>query len=201
MMQPEQPQYPTNYLDTIAAQPQAKTMNPMMLWLLIGGVLAFAVVVLMFVFSAGGGATERITRFGARMSSLQTVTSESQEQIKSGELRSLNSSLTLVLTNANRDLEEPLTSLGIEIDNEKQSTVALVADETEELNGRLEDARLNAIFDRTYVREMSFYIKSLRTEIRGIYGSTKNDDLKDVLQTTENNLAPLLTGFENFNEG
>ncbi len=200
-MQPEQPQYPTNYLDTIAAQPQAKTMNPMMLWLLIGGVLAFAVVVLMFVFSAGGGATERITRFGARMSSLQTVTSESQEQIKSGELRSLNSSLTLVLTNANRDLEEPLTSLGIEIDNEKQSTVALVADETEELNGRLEDARLNAIFDRTYVREMSFYIKSLRTEIRGIYGSTKNDDLKDVLQTTENNLAPLLTGFENFNEG
>ena len=200
-MQPEQPQYPTNYLDTIAAQPQAKTMNPMMLWLLIGGVLAFAVVVLMFVFSAGGGATERITRFGARMSSLQTVTSESQEQIKSGELRSLNSSLTLVLTNANRDLKEPLASLDIEIDNEKQSAVALVADETEELNGRLEDARLNAIFDRTYVREMSFYIKSLRTEIRGIYGSTKNDDLKDVLQTTENNLAPLLTGFENFNEG
>lgn len=198
-MQPDEHQYPTNYLDTIAAQPQVKTMNPMLLWVMIGGVLAFAAVVMMFALSAGGGSADKIARFGARMSSLQTTSTESQEKIKSSSLRTLNSSLTLVLTNANRDLKEPFTALDIKIDNEKERTVATVAAETEELNQRLEDARLNSIFDRTYAREISFYLKSLRTEMRGIYSSTKNDELKEVLETTDANLSPLLTGFSDFN--
>jgi hypothetical protein len=189
-----------NYLDTIAAQPQVKTMNPMLLWVIIGGVLVFAAVVIMLVLSAGGGSTDKVTRFGARVSSLQTVSTESQETIKSGGLRTLNSSLGLVLTNTNRELQEPLTALGVKIDNEKQSTVAAVAAETEELKQRLEDARLNATFDRTYAREITFYLKSLRTEMRDIYSSTKSDELKEVLETTDANLAPLLTGFSDFNE-
>lgn len=199
-MQQDEHQYPMNYLDTIAAQPQVKTMNPMLLWVIIGGVLVFATVVIMAVLSGGGGSTDKVTRFGARISNLQTVSSESQETIKSGSLRTLNSSLGLVLTNTKRELQEPLTALGVKIDNEKQSTVATVAAETEELMQRLEDARLNATFDRTYAREITFYLKSLRTEMRDIYGSTKSDELKEVLETTDANLAPLLTGFSDFNE-
>lgn len=198
-MQPDEHQYPTNYLDTIAAQPQVKTVNPMLLWVMIGGVLVFVVVVMMAVLSAGGGSVNKLTRFGARMNNLQTVSTESQEKIKSGNLRTLNSSLGLVLTNANRDLKEPFAAMDIKIDNEKERTVAIVAAETEELNQRLEDARLNSIFDRTYAREISFYVKSLRTEMREIYSSTKSEDLKEILETTDANLSPLLTGFSDFN--
>ncbi len=199
-MQPDDHQYPTNYLDTIAAQPQVKTVNPVVLWAMIGGVLVLAVAVLFAVLGAGASPTDKLTRFGARLSDLQTVSSESQEKIKSDELRTLNSNLTLILTNANRDLKQPFASLGIKLEDKKQRSVTTVAAETKQLNDRLEDARLNAIFDRTYAREMSFYIKQLRTEMRELHAGTKDKELKEVLETTDSNLSPLLTGFSDFNE-
>lgn len=200
-MNPDNNPYPNNYLDTIAVQPQVKTMSPVLLWTVIGGVLVFAVVVLLLVLNGGSSSTDSLTRFGARMNSLQAISEDSQENLKSSDLRTLNSNLTLVLTNANRDLKEPFTTLGIKPENKKLATVTEVAAETAELNGRLEDARLNAVFDRTYAREMSYYLKSLRMDIRHIYKSTKNTELKQALETTDSNLSPIVSGFSGFNEG
>ena len=200
MMQPDDHKYSVDYLNAIATKPAAKILNPFVLWGLIAGVLLVGVVVIMFVASAGGSPTDSLTRFGARLSSLKTVSMDAQENITSSDLRTLNSSLTLVLTNANRDLQDPLEAEDISLEDEKNSQVEQVTNETSQLTKRLEDARLNAVFDRTYAREISFYLKSLRSDMSVLYRSSSSDSLKTILNTTDDNLAPLQTGFANFTD-
>lgn len=200
-MQPEQPQYPQNYLDSIAVQQPVKTINPLILWGLIAGIIILLIVVVMSVMASGTSPTQRLTAFGAQMKELKTVASESQENIQSGDLRSLNGSLSLTLTNANRELATPLTTLGAKIDDEKNELVLMATADAAELKERLEDARLNAVFDRTYAREMAFSLKTLRSEIVVIYDSTRSNSLKQVLVDTDKDLESLQTSFDDFNEG
>jgi hypothetical protein len=201
MMQPnDNPQYPMNYLDTIASQPQVKTMNPLLLWVMIGGILAAVIVVILLLFSVAGGSSDRLARYASQTKSLQTVATESQENIKNGELRTFNSNLALTLTNVNRDLKAPAASAGVKLEDEKLPEAAGVATETEELKKRLEDARLNAVFDRTYAREMSFYLTALRNDMNTIYDETKDEKLKTVLEAADTDFAQLQSEFSAFNE-
>ena len=197
--QPQQPpqQYSIDYLNSITTAPPAKKISPFLLWGLIGGVLISLVLVVLFITSLGGGATDNLRQFGERLVVLETTTKDSQQSIQSSKLRSLNSSLKLVLTNANRDMQEPLEKEGIKVDVDKLSKET--SSELTELTGSLEDARLNAVFDRTYSREVAFYLKKLRAQMSEIYDSTNSKSLKTVLETTDANIAPLSESFSSFN--
>ena len=83
----------------------------------------------------------------------QTIASDTQKNLKSGALRSTNSNLAIFLTNANRDIAAPLSANGIDIKKLDSSVVA--AEKGDELKQTFEDARLNAVLDRTYAREMT----------------------------------------------
>ena len=205
-MQPNNQQLPPvhdpSYLDTIAVKPHAKTMNPFILWGLIGGGLLLAVLAILAIASAGGPSNkEKLTTFAARMSSLQAISEDVQEDIQSSELRTLNSNLTLVLANANRDLAPLLSDQKISLKEKKNEQVKAVAADTTELTDRLEDARLNAVFDRTYAREIKYYLTSLRSEMRELYGASKSTSLKEVLASTDKNIKPLRGDFSSFNAG
>ena len=74
-----------------------------------------------------------------------------------------------------------------------------ITKEFEALDGRLEDARLNAVYDRTYAREMTFALKTLHSDMSILYKSTRSKPLKEVLNTTDTNIEPLLDEFQSFN--
>lgn len=193
----QQPQIPSDYLDQIAAPQQVKTLNPIILWGLIGGVLLLAIVVVMGVLSGGKGDTSSsLTGVAARFSNLQSVAEDAQENLQSSELRTLNSSLALSLTNSNRDLTEPLKAQDINLKDKKDRTVTASTAEFETLNTRLEDARLNAVFDRTYAREMTYQLKTLRSDMAVLYKKTKSKSLRTALLAADTNLKPLVEGFE-----
>lgn len=204
-MQPDnqyqpQPQYPSDYLDSIAAQPQVKTMNPMILWGLIGGLLLLVIIVFIAISSAGNNtSSSSLTGVAIQMQNLKTVTESSQKNIKSSELRTVNSSLTLALTNSNRDLAGPIAASDIKLKDKKNKTIAASAASTAELQQRLEDARLNAIFDRTYARELTFALKTLRSDMAVLYKSSRSSELKTALETADSNLKPIEQTFEAFN--
>lgn len=199
-MQPDNQPLSTDYLNQIAAPAPVKTLNPMVLWGLIGGLLVLVVLVIVFVSSAsGGGSTTSLTGVAAKIDSLKTVSESAQKNIQSGELRSLNSNLTLALTNADRDLADQLKAKKIKLTDKKNSTVAKVNSDIEALNGRLEDARLNAVYDRTYAREMTYALKTLHNDMGILYKSSGSTKLKTVLNTTDNNIEPLVDGFSSFN--
>jgi hypothetical protein len=196
----KQPQYSSDYLNQIAAPPQVKTLNPMVLWGLIGGLLVLAIVVVLGISSASGGPSpSSLASIAANFDSLKTLSEDAQENIQSSELRTLNSSLTLSLTNTNRDLTEPLAKQDINLKDKKNQTVSSVAKEYEELAGRLEDARLNAVYDRTYAREITYVIKTLRSDMAVLYKKSRSNDLKTALETADKNLKPIVEGFGTFN--
>jgi len=206
----EQPQYQqpraqpqplsTEYLNAIAPQTQVKTMNPIVLWGLIGGLLLLAIITVIGISSiTGGKSTSSLTSVAATLDRLKTVTTDAQENIQNSDLRTLNSSLDLSLTNVNRDLSEPLKAQKINLKDKKNSTIHDVTDEFDELDTRLEDARLNAVFDRTYAREMAYTLKKLRSDMTTLSKRSSSKDIKEALQTANENLGPLVEGFSEFN--
>ena len=69
----------------------------------------------------------------------------------------------------------------------------------EELKKTLEDARLNAVFDRTYAREMAYQLDTIAALMGDIHESTKSKSLKEFLINTDKNLQPIKNQFTDFN--
>lgn len=199
--QPSQP-LSIDYLDSIAAKPTVKTVNPLMLWGLIGGLLIFTLIVVMALASASGDKTPSasLASIGGRLVDLQKVSEDAQDNIQSTELQSLNSSLTLTLTNTNRDMGEVLKAQKISLKNTKDNKALLIVKKDfDELNQRLEDARLNGVYDRTYAREMAYALKTLHADMGQLYKATRSKNLKTILDDADKSLSLLQSGYEEFN--
>ena len=191
-------QYPIDYLNQIA--PQSKKSGPsnriLVLVVIIGGVLALIVGFLMLI-SSGNGPTDASQTLAARLKTLQTVSDKSQKNIKSSALRGINSNLKIFLTSANRDIGEPLSTTGVDIAKLDKNIVA--KENGTKLSESLEDARLNANFDNTYAREMSFQLATVEAVMGDIYEKTKSDSLKEFLLETSDNLQPIKKQLDEFN--
>jgi outer membrane murein-binding lipoprotein Lpp len=197
-MNPDQNPYPVDYLNQIAPEQPKQGMNNKMFFLLIGGGLLVAAVVGILALSGGSnGPTQKMQRLAARLTTLQTVASDAQRNIKSGQLRSTNSTLTIFLTNANRDIAEPLSKNSVDI--KKIDTKITASENGEKLKTTLEDARLNATFDRTYAREMSYQLETVAALMKDIYTNTNSKSLKTFLEATDTNLQPIKLQLAEFN--
>jgi len=195
---PNQPQYSIDYLNEIAPQSQKPGMSSKLFLFVVGGGLLLAIAVgLMLLTGGGGGPKEQMQTLAARMQGLQTIAGESQKTIKSGDLRSTNSNLSILLANANRDIAEPL--LNNDVDVKKLDKAILAEESGEELKKKLEDARLNAIFDRTYAREMAYQLDTVTALMKSIYTETKSKSLKEFLIATDKNLQPIKKQMTDFN--
>jgi hypothetical protein len=64
----------------------------------------------------------------------------------------------------------------------------------------LDNARLNAVYDRTYSREMAYKLATVLTLMQQIYESTNNKSLKNFLVNAYKNLEPTQKNFTDFNE-
>jgi len=199
-MPPQQDQqYPVDYLNQISTQQQKPGITNRRFLLLIGGAVAFILIAVIFMVVSSGvtGPKEKMQTLAARLLTLQTVASDAQANIKSGDLRDTNSNLTIFLTNTNRDIAEPLAESSIDVEKLDEKIVTQESGET--LTADLEEARLNAVFDRTYAREMSYQLDTVSVLIREIYNSTNNASFKSFLENTNTNLEPLREQFSNFN--
>jgi hypothetical protein len=191
-------QYPVDYLNQISTQQQKPGLNNKRFFMIIGGAVVLILLsVILMIASSGTGPTEKMQTLAARLQTLQTIASDSQANIKSGPLRDTNSNLTIFLTNTNRDIAEPLAGNGVDVTKLDEKIVAQEAGE--DLTATLEDARLNAVFDRTYAREMSYQLDTVAILMQEIYNSTGNEAFKTFLENTSTNLEPLRQQFSDFN--
>jgi len=199
-MQPnEQPQHPIDYLDSISSvpkKPAGGVSDKLFFGIIIGAVLTILLVVILVLVNSGPNSKEEFSRLSVRLENLQEISDDAKKKITSSSLRATNVNLSLALTNANRDIKEPLTSLDIE--PKKISSKITEEENTEELVKTLEDARLNGFFDRTYSREITYELETLIVLIEQLETITKNDERKEFLSTLKNNLDPLQDQFSNF---
>lgn len=198
-MQPDQNQYPVDYLNQIAPQSTKPTMNKIMVFGMIGGVVLLAIIAIFILSNLGGGPVQKMQTLAARLQTLQKISSDSQKNLKAGQLRTINSNLTLYLTNTNRDIADPLSKNGVDSKKLDKSITAAEEAKGEALSQKLENARLNAILDRTYAREMTFQLETLAVLMKELYVSSKSTSFKDFLKTTDANLLPLKKQLSEFN--
>lgn len=198
-MDPNQPQpnLTPDYLNQIAVQPTKKLPNRNLL--IVGGLgLAVVIIILISILASAfaNHTTEYMQRLAARLNTTQTIASGAQTNIKSSELRSLNSNLQLYLTNTIRDMNTQLKNEKIDPTNLDKKIVASEA--AKDMVSRLEDGRLNAVYDRTYAREMSYQLDSIIALFDQVEASTGKQSLKNFIDTARTNLQPTQKAFSNF---
>lgn len=198
-MQPDQNEYPIDYLNQIAPEQKKPLMNSKVILVIvgIGAILAAVVGFLLLINSGGASDSQKLQTLSARMQTLEKISKSAERNIKSSTLRSTNSTLSLFLTNANRDIATPLKNNGIKTANLDKTIVK--KEDGAKVTTTLENARLNAVYDRTYAREMSFQLDTVASLMKQIYTTTKSKSLKDFLLSTDTNLKPIRTQLADFN--
>lgn len=196
------PDYSIDYLNQIATPIKQKT-GPSNFMLIIFGLVAVAIlaIVAMLAFNSRTTPLDRATELYVRMDSLRTIGRDQHNHLRDNGLRTTNTSYQLFLSNAIRDIEEPLSAAGInkstldaELRSQEQSLV-------NEYKDQFEDARLNVELDRTYAREMTYQLTLLNSMMETIYNETNTEELKSFLEQTNNNLATIAEDFSNFSTG
>lgn len=195
---PNQTPYSIDYLNQIAPPTKQPGVGNKLFFLLIGGGLLVAIIIGVVAFSSGGnGPTKKMQTLAARLATLHTISDKEQKNIKSSQLRSTNSNFTLFLANANRDITGPLSKNGVDV---AKLDKTITASETgAELQKSLDDARLNAIYDRIYAREMGYQLDTVAALMKELYTGTNSKALKDFLVATDANLQPIKKQFYEFN--
>ena len=208
--QPQQPQQPPQpqplsdpsqfnptYLDEIAAPVPQKTVSPLLLWGMIGGVLLALVVFVIALTSSGApSSTERMANTLYRVQALKEVASDNATNIKDSRLRAANGSLGAILSGAESDFIPQLSPDGKAPKAPKDSPITA---EFTTLSGELDDARLNERFDTVYAREISYQIRTIRSDLAIIYKAVRADDFKKTLSGHDTSLKDLDSDFSTFN--
>lgn len=195
----EQPQnYSIDYLNQIAPQAPKKRFDPKMrLIAIILGIATIVTILLVIVNSFTGGSKADMQQLAARLATTEKLATDAQKNLKSSELRSLNGSLKILLTNTNRDIAEPLKNNGITV--AKLDKTILAKENGADMIAALEDARLNATYDRTYAREMSYQLETIVLQMKELYASTSSSSLKTFLDTSYKNIQPVQKQFSELN--
>lgn len=197
-MNPPNGQTPLDYLNQIAPQAPKKPLFEFNLRtiLIISAILVALVIIMSAVAgSIGSGKKEPWQRLNARLDSTAILADSAATNIKSSQLRSYNSDLRLYLTNTKRDLQSPLADLAI--DTAKIPESVLLSESNETVAARLEDGRLNATYDSTYAREMSYLLTMLLMHLKDMYSSAGSEH-RPFLEQSYNNLTPIQKGIEEF---
>jgi len=200
--QPQPPASPQTYLDQIAPHTSKKQLlkpGPRLL-IFIGALLVLLMIILAVTVNIVTTNQRRpLQQLAARLTATSTVTEKAKANLKSSQLRSLNSNLSLYLTDTNGDVGAPLLAAGVNTSKISDSITKSETDEANAIIARLEEARLNVAYDTTYAREMAHQLETLMILMKQIYSSTSNVELKTFLTNAYTNLEPTQKAFADFN--
>lgn len=199
-MQPVQPDsFSPDYLDQITGPaPVKNTKGTYLFWIIIGLAVITAGVLAFVMLANRPTSTDKAAELYLRMETLKKVSEETHRHLRDNNLRVNNRSYSLFLTNAIRDIEKPLAAAGVK----KGQIPKPIRDEETSLASRLktefDDARLNIALDRVYTREMTHQLNTLQAMMKGIYDMNSNKEMREYLETTNDNLAPVARSFSEF---
>lgn len=168
---------------------------------LIGLGIAIGLIFLIMIFGSifgGDKNTEQslVQKLSLRSANLSETIDEYNRNLKSSNLRSLTGSLRAVLNETSAStatiLEEDFGAKSDKTAEEDEATYI------EEVNTTLEDAKLNGLLDREFVREMTYQIGLLLSMESDILSKTKKDNLKDTINNSYTNLENLHKEFSDY---
>ena len=194
-------QSPIEYLDKIAPQTQKRPLfelNMRTILLLAGAAIVVVIIIAVISSSFGGKKAEPWQRLSLRLTNTGKIADTATKAIKNSQLRSLNSEVKIYITDTQRDLAKPFAAVGV---NPKKMPTGLFMNESTlntEMTTRLESARLNAKFDSTYAREMSYQLSTILAMYEEIY-TQSGPETKKIVTNAYENLVPTQKAIAEFN--
>mgnify|MGYP006200696097 FL=1 len=169
----------------------------LMVAVIIAGLLAVVLFAFMLL-NAQPSVNDEARQLHLRLSTLQTIAEDQQKELRSNDLRAINSSYILFLTDSLESIEVPLQNLGVNMKKTDKKTAAKEAAYEEKLAREFEDDRLNAVLDRTYPRDMAYELSVVKSMMKAIYSKTSSKSTKEFLEKADANLSPIAKRFTDF---
>jgi hypothetical protein len=144
-----------------------------------------------------GGNVGDSERLAARLQATQDIIQSSRPNVNNHQIRASNSVLDTYLTNTLRDLTPILAKHNINVNKLSKTTVNAESDA--KILATLEDARLNATYDRIYASEMAHQLDITLILMQKIYKDTSDSSLKSVLSSAYQSMKPIQKQYEDFN--
>ncbi len=131
---------------------------------------------------------------------IEYVFNEYPENIKNSDLRNMSASFASVLREiALKDKEFLTDKYEIEIDSLMEEEVATdEKDKVDTLADTLKTGKINGVFDRTWLREMTLQIAIMRSYQSEIAARTKDEEVKEFSERIESNLDNIYNQFHDF---
>lgn len=193
------PTQSVDYLNQIAPSSSGNKLfssrKQIILFSALGGAIVLSLLII--IVASVSGNSKPTERLAAQLITADSIASDARSKIKNSQLRAVNGDLSIYLTNTIRDIDQHLLNQGVKIKDLDKKIVA--EQKKDETLGLLEDARLNATYDRTYAREMAYMLETTLALMRQIHGSARNENLKNFLKTSFDNLEPIQQHFADFN--
>lgn len=131
---------------------------------------------------------------------IEYVFNEYPENIKNSDLRNMSASFASVLREiALKDKEFLTDKYEIEIDSLMEEEVATnEKNKIDTLADTLKTGKINGVFDRTWLREMTLQIAIMRSYQSEIAARTKDEEVKEFSERIESNLDNIYNQFHDF---
>ena len=195
------------YLKQISqtVRPEKKSMRWMsspIFKVAVGGIIAFIVIMIVGSILTSGGTSLKNQTISLKLHIENTISviSNYKNNLKSSNLRSSSVSLSSVLSDTNRRLEEYTENKDSKKDSEIKKLEEEAAVYKDELENDLFEAKINGILDRIFAHKMALEISLITAEESSIYDATGDGSLQSVLVTSYNSLNNLYDDFNNFSE-
>ena len=197
------------YLNQISAsnRPEKKSMNrffssKFFIFAAISAVILIAIMILGAIINGSKGDEKELNyKLKLHIDNTAKVIQNSQPLVKSSVLRSSSASLSSILSNTSRELNDYLVEKYNFKDKDVDKKIVEAATaKKDELETELFEAKINGILDRIYAHKMTYEISSIMGEEAKLINSSKNAGLKDLLTTSYQSLDNLYKNFSEFSE-
>ncbi|MEI6228536.1 MAG: hypothetical protein WCP11_00715 [Candidatus Saccharibacteria bacterium] len=191
-----------DYLNQIAPQQAPKGLlgvlmsNKKMMILVIAAIVVVLFFIVAAVGSSSGNTGKPSEKLAARLLATQQIVTDGTAKLKSSKLRTYNANLTIYLTNTIRDIEPLLKNENTDI--KKLDKKVTNAESSADTLSKLENARLNVVYDRTYAREIAYKLNTVLAMMSQTYKNSNNKTLKTFLEDAIKNLKPTQSQFADF---
>lgn len=195
--------YSIDYLNKLAGTtPATKTVAPANQKKILIGVgifLALSLSAVLLVLANQKGPTNTSTErvLYTTIFNNSEIADEASKEIKSSQLSSLNSAYYGQLVNDMTAMSAPLAKRGI--DAKELGKAAKKAAAFQETLQKLEDARLNAIYDQTYATELNYQLQSIIMLMEKIEKLSSNKAMVDFVKKGKPNYITIQDGLEDYN--
>ena len=201
------------YLNQISAsvRPEKKSskmggsfmQSPIFKVLIIGVAALILIIILGSILSGGGKSTlDKNVSLKLHIDNTIDIISTYRGNLKSSNLRSSSVSLSSILSNTSRELGDYIAEKypSYKEGKEDKDLIEEATLHKDALDSDLFTAKISGTLDRIFALKMAYEISLITSEEASLSESTRDEQLKDILDTSYNSLDNLYNNFSDFSE-